>query len=77
MKNKEERIEISKEIDITKAISGTMRLAEIAGFNLTEQYMVSTATSELVRNIFTYTKRGEITIRILERGAKITVRKWV
>ncbi len=70
MTNSEERVEISEEIDIAQATSEAMRLAEVAGFNRTGQYMVATATSELARNILTYANRGEITIRILNRKIK-------
>jgi serine/threonine-protein kinase RsbT len=47
-----------------------MRLAEVAGFSQTGQFMLATAVSELARNIFEYANKGEITIRTLKRGAK-------
>jgi len=70
MKNKEERIEISREIDVAEASSEARRLALALGFNKTEQYMISTAVSELARNICLYAMKGEITIRVLERRSK-------
>lgn len=70
MKNKQERIEITEEIDVTRAITEAMRLAELAGFTQSKQFMVATAASELARNIFIYAMRGEITIRVLDRESK-------
>lgn len=70
MKNKEERIKISREIDVAEASSEARRLALALGFNKTEQYMIATAVSELARNIYLYAMKGEITIRALERKNK-------
>ena len=68
--NKEERVEISEEIDTAQVTYEALRLAEIAGFTRTEQYMVATATSEVARNIVFYAKRGKVTIRILKRETR-------
>lgn len=70
MKNKEERIKISREIDVAEASSEARRLALALGFNKTEQYMIATAVSELARNIYLHAMKGEITIRALERKNK-------
>jgi serine/threonine-protein kinase RsbT len=70
MKNTEEKIEICQEVDVAQAAYEAMRLAELAGFNRTGQFMLATAASELARNIFEYANKGEITIRIIKRGAK-------
>ena len=70
MKNTEERVQITEEVDIARASSEAMRLAEVAGFNPTGQFMLATAASELARNIFEYANTGEVTIRILKRGNK-------
>ena len=69
-KNREEIVEIVEEIDIAHASYEAMKLAELAGFKQTGQFMLATAVSELARNIFEYANRGEITIRTLERGSK-------
>ena len=73
MKEKEERIEITGETEIAKAISKARILAEESGFGQTEQYMVSTAVSELARNIFRYATKGEVIIRVIKRKAKIGI----
>ena len=70
MKHKGKQINISEEIDIGKAASEAKRMAEEIGFKKTEQYMISTATSELARNIFLYAMKGEVMIRALERKGK-------
>lgn len=70
MKNREEVVQIAGEVDIAHASYEAMKLAEVAGFNQTGQFMVATAVSELARNIFTYANRGEVTIRTLKRGTK-------
>lgn len=67
MKPKQARIEISQEIDIAKAVYAAKRLACAAGFKETEQFMISTAASELARNIFLYALKGKVRIKVLER----------
>jgi serine/threonine-protein kinase RsbT len=66
-KNKQERIEISENAHVDKAISATLKLAETAGFDRTAQSIVATTVSELANNILSYAQTGKITIRILER----------
>ena len=70
MKNREEVIQIAEEVDVVYASYEAMRLAEVAGFNRSGQFMLATAASELARNIFTYANKREITIRTLKRGTK-------
>lgn len=70
MRNKEKRIKITENIDVTKAVYKAMVLAETAGLKRVEQYMISTAVSELARNILRYAMKGEITVRIIERETK-------
>ena len=70
MKHKGKQINISEEVDIAKATLEARMMAEEIGFKKIEQYMISTATSELARNIFLYAMKGEITIKIIERKAK-------
>ncbi|HEY81860.1 MAG TPA: anti-sigma regulatory factor [Dehalococcoidia bacterium] len=67
VKSKQERIKIRNNFDVAEATLAAQRLAELAGFSRSQQFMVSTAVSELARNIFIYAKEGEVTIRILER----------
>ncbi len=67
MKNEEARVEIVKEIDITKAVAMAIMLAKKAGFKHIEQFMIATAVSELARNSFLYAMKGEVTIKVLDR----------
>lgn len=69
-KQKEKRINISNEIDISEATIETKILAEEAGFKQVEQHMISTAVSELARNIFRYAMKGEVSISIINRETK-------
>jgi len=70
MKLKPKRVEIINEIDIADAVNETKIMAEAIGFKKNVQFMISTATSELARNIFTYALHGEITINPLSRKTK-------
>ena len=65
MSNKEKQIQITGEIDIAKATYEAMTMAEVIGFGKTEQYMISTAVSELARNIVVYAMKGEVIIRLI------------
>ncbi len=67
---KESRFEISEEIDILKAASGTMTMAKKAGFLHNDQYLISTSVSELARNIFRYATRGEVVLTIIDRKTR-------
>ncbi|MHC1604497.1 MAG: ATP-binding protein [Candidatus Methanofastidiosia archaeon] len=71
MKNiKEKQIEISKTVDVAKAILETGRMAECAGFKSGERCMVTTVVSELGTNILRYAKKGIIIIIIIEKNGK-------
>ena len=62
---------IQDEIDIAYAALGARKYAKKIGFNVSAQFMISTAVSELARNIFVYAKQGEININIqLKNGIK-------
>lgn len=64
------RVRISKEIDIYKAAEKAKRVAYDLGFAQNKQMMVSTATSELARNMYEYAVKGEIIIKRLIKGDK-------
>ena len=67
---KSNRLIISGETDIAYAALGARNLAKEIGFSKAEQYMISTAVSELARNIFVYAEKGTITLNILEEIEK-------
>ncbi len=62
------RVRISKELDIYKAAEKAKKAAYELGFTQAKQMMVSTAVSELARNIYTYALKGEIVIKRLVRS---------
>ena len=65
----ERHISIDEEIAVSKAIFEAKVLAEEAGFEETQQFMVSTAVAELAMNIFSHALKGEVTLRTIERGS--------
>jgi serine/threonine-protein kinase RsbT len=64
------RIKIRNNFDVAEATLAAQRLAELAGFTRSQQFMVSTAVSELARNIFVHAKTGEVTIRVVEEDSR-------
>jgi len=65
------KIQILKDIDVTKATFEAKMFAEMLGFKQNEQYMIATAVSELATNITRYAEKGEIILRKVERNSKI------
>jgi len=59
-------IEINDELDVVRATMEARRLARLIGFKETEQYQISTATSELATNIYRYANKGKIILRIIK-----------
>jgi len=70
VKDKQMRIKIRNNFDVAEATLAAQRLAELAGFTRSQQFMVSTAVSELARNIFVHAKTGEVTIRVVEEDSR-------
>ncbi len=62
-------IYIRRETDIIKVRDRVRRLAREMGFDSTTQIKITTAVSELTRNIYEYAKAGAITLGVAERGA--------
>ena len=75
MKKAEEHIRIATERDVTRAILNAGAIASAAGFDTAGRAMVSTAVSELTRNILKYAGRGTIALRVVQgpRGTGIEV----
>lgn len=67
-KPKEIKVSITKELDVARAAGSAMAFAGTIGFAKTQQYIISTAVSELARNIFLYALKGEIKMKVLQRG---------
>ena len=64
------KLDISEEGDVAYAAMSAKEYAKEIGFSKVYQYMISTAVSELARNIFVYAKRGSINLNFLEDNAK-------
>src|SRR2546428_12628183 len=66
----EVRLPIDCDTHIVAARRNGQELAGYCGFPSTDQVVVSTAISELARNIVRYAARGEITLRLVEDGGR-------
>ena len=62
-------IYIRREADIIKVRERVRRLAREMGFDSTTQIKITTAVSELTRNIYEYARSGAISLSMAERGA--------
>jgi signal transduction histidine kinase len=61
-------IYIRREADIVKVRERVRRLAREMGFEPTTQIKITTAVSELTRNIYEYARAGAITLALAQRG---------
>jgi len=66
----EVRLPIDGDTDIVAARRNGQELAGYCGFPSTDQVVVSTAISELARNIVRYAAPGEITLRLVDEGGR-------
>jgi len=60
---------VRREADLVKVRDRVRRLAREMGFDSTTQIKITTAVSELTRNIYEYAKSGAITLALAEQGA--------
>ena len=67
---KPKKMDIIGETDVAYASLDAKNFAKEIGFSKAEQYMISTAVSELARNIFVYAKRGTIELKLVENHSK-------
>lgn len=72
MSNKS-RVEIITEWDIVTARQLGRNEAKIAGFGTVDQARITTAISELARNIYLFAKSGEILIERVEEADRIGI----
>jgi serine/threonine-protein kinase RsbT len=61
---------IASELDIVKARQEVRTHAQELGFTLVDQTRITTAVSELVRNIVKYAVKGNIDIEMTENGTR-------
>lgn len=62
-------IYVRREADIVKVRDGVRRLTQEMGFDATTQIKITTAVSEITRNIYEYATAGAITLAVARRGA--------
>lgn len=72
--NGKSTVEIVTEWDIVAARQLGRNEAKQIGFGTVDQARITTAISELARNIYLYTKAGEITIERCEEDHKVGIR---
>lgn len=66
----EMRIPIQCDADIVTARQQARRLAMELGFSVTDLTLITTAISEIARNIVEYAKHGEIIMHFVQEGSK-------
>lgn len=64
-------VEVRNEWDIVKARQSGRNLAKELGFGTVDQARITTAISELARNIYLYAGKGEIAIERTENAGKL------
>lgn len=63
-------IPINTERDIVKARQAGRDLAKKVGFGIVDQARITTAISELARNIYVHAKNGKIVVEYMNEGEK-------
>ena len=61
-------IRITSPLDVVTAREHGRKLARVIGFSFVEQTLVTSAISELTRNMLAYAEAGEISLRIVDNG---------
>jgi serine/threonine-protein kinase RsbT len=69
----EVRVPIAADVDIVTARQQGRAQAQRAGFDSTDCTVISTAISEIARNILEYAAQGEITIRVVNDATSVSV----
>lgn len=72
--NRPVSLPVAGELDIMRARQEVRTQAQFLGFSLVDQTRVTTAVSELVRNIVKYAVRGQIDIETVESGSRKGIR---
>jgi len=70
----EVRVKISSPADIVAARQQARALAIEAGFSICDSTLITTAISEMSRNILEYAQHGEVTVSLLKNGTKSGVK---
>jgi serine/threonine-protein kinase RsbT len=69
-KLKTKTLAVNDDIDVAYAALAAKNYAKEIGFSTASQYMISTAVSELARNIFNYAKKGIISLSFCSESSK-------
>lgn len=69
----EVRVRIESSADIVAARQQARAVAAEAGFSTCDSTLITTAVSEMTRNILEYATRGEVIISLLKKGPKYGV----
>ncbi len=67
-------VKIDSPADIVAARQQARALATQAGFSICDSTLITTAISEMTRNILEYARQGEVTISLLKNGTKCGVK---
>ena len=70
---REVRVKIEAATDVVAARQQARALAGEAGFSTCDSTLITTAVSEMTRNILEYAGHGEVTITLLKKGSKTGV----
>ena len=70
----EDRIAIESDADVVTARQRARQLAGELELSSTDQTLLATAISEVARNITTYAIRGEVTVAMVDDGARRGIR---
>ncbi len=66
----EVRVKIDSSADIVSAREHGRAIAVLAGFSMCDSSLITTAISEMARNILEYAKHGEVSVALLKNGTK-------
>lgn len=68
--SREVRVTIRTSADVVAARQEARTLALQAGFSVCDSTLITTAISEITRNVLEYAQQGEVTISLLKNGVK-------
>lgn len=67
---REVKVKIESAADVVTARQQARALATYAGFTPCDSTLITTAISEMTRNVLEYASHGEVTIALLKKGVK-------
>ncbi|GAE36901.1 anti-sigma regulatory factor [Halalkalibacter akibai] len=70
-------VEVKNEWGIVAARQAGRSLSKEIGFGSVDQARITTAISELARNIYLYAKRGKIHLELIEQPSKLGIQKGI